>query len=164
VKNCSLWEDPTLEKVVENCLSWERPHAGAGEECEESFPVRRKVQHRHCVMNWLHPPFQIPLHRSGGWWGRKTGVQLRPGRRRGGGRSFKIYCYFSLFFSDFIGDKLNFFFSPSSVCFVRVRNRWMISPCPYSNPRASSQISSPLSSWGGRVRELLSWAPGISPG
>ena len=38
MKNCSLWEGLTLEKLVEDCLPWEGPHAGAGEECEESSP------------------------------------------------------------------------------------------------------------------------------
>ena len=38
VKNCSLWEGLTLEKFVKDCLPWEGPHAGAGEECEESSP------------------------------------------------------------------------------------------------------------------------------
>ena len=38
VKDCSLWEGLTLEKVVEGCLPQEGPHAGAGAECEESSP------------------------------------------------------------------------------------------------------------------------------
>ena len=38
VKNCSPWEGLTLEKFVKDCLPWEGPHAGAGEECEESSP------------------------------------------------------------------------------------------------------------------------------
>ena len=38
MKNCSLWEGLTLENFVEDCLLWEGPHAGAGEECEESSP------------------------------------------------------------------------------------------------------------------------------
>ena len=38
MKNCSLWEGLVLEKFVEDCLPWEGPHAGAGEECEESSP------------------------------------------------------------------------------------------------------------------------------
>ncbi|GAB0184254.1 hypothetical protein GRJ2_000890700 [Grus japonensis] len=38
MKNCSLWEGLMLEKLVEDCLPWEGPHAGAGEECEESSP------------------------------------------------------------------------------------------------------------------------------
>ena len=38
VKNCSPWEGPTLEKFMEDCLLWVAPHAGAGEECDESCP------------------------------------------------------------------------------------------------------------------------------
>lgn len=30
-----LWEGPTLEKVTQDCLLWERPHTGAGKECEQ---------------------------------------------------------------------------------------------------------------------------------
>jgi len=44
--------------------------------------------------------------------GRKLGVKFKPGKngRRWGGRvSFKIWFYFSLCYSDLIGDKLNFF-------------------------------------------------------
>jgi len=36
VKNCSPWEGLTLEKFMEDCVPWEGPHAGAGEDCEES--------------------------------------------------------------------------------------------------------------------------------
>ncbi|KAK4828728.1 hypothetical protein QYF61_000719 [Mycteria americana] len=36
VKNCSPWEGLALEKFMEDCLLWEGPHAGAGEEGEES--------------------------------------------------------------------------------------------------------------------------------
>ena len=35
MKNCSPWEGLTLEKFMEDCLSWEGSHTGAGEECEE---------------------------------------------------------------------------------------------------------------------------------
>jgi len=35
---CNLWEGLTLEKFMKDCLLWEGPHAGAGDECEESFP------------------------------------------------------------------------------------------------------------------------------
>ena len=38
VKNCSPWEGLTLENLMENCFPWEVPHAGAGEECEDSCP------------------------------------------------------------------------------------------------------------------------------
>ena len=35
MKDCSSWEGLTPEHFMENCLSWEGPHAGAGAECEE---------------------------------------------------------------------------------------------------------------------------------
>jgi len=35
VKNCSLWEGLRLEQFVEDSLTWEGPHARAGEEGEE---------------------------------------------------------------------------------------------------------------------------------
>jgi len=34
LKDCTPWE----RLMLENCLSWVGPDAGAGEECEESFP------------------------------------------------------------------------------------------------------------------------------
>ncbi|GAB0175689.1 EH domain-containing protein 4 [Grus japonensis] len=37
-KNCSPWEGLMLEKLMEDCLPWEGPQAGAGAECEESSP------------------------------------------------------------------------------------------------------------------------------
>jgi len=46
--------------------------------------------------------------------------EAEPGKKGGvGGRCLKIWIYFSLSSSDFIGDELNSLFSPSSVCFVR---------------------------------------------
>jgi len=36
MKTCSPWEGPMLEKLVKDCLLWERAHTGAGAECEES--------------------------------------------------------------------------------------------------------------------------------
>jgi len=38
LKDCTLWEGPTLEQFMENCSLWEGPHAGAGAEYEESSP------------------------------------------------------------------------------------------------------------------------------
>lgn len=35
MKNCSMGEELTLEKFMENCLPWEGPHTGAEEGCEE---------------------------------------------------------------------------------------------------------------------------------
>jgi len=46
--------------------------------------------------------------------------EAEPGKKgRVGGRCSKIWISFSLFYSDLICDKLNFLFSPISVCFVR---------------------------------------------
>ncbi|KAK4810855.1 hypothetical protein QYF61_008827 [Mycteria americana] len=42
VKNCSLWEGPTLEKFVKDCLLWEGPHDGAGEDHEEEEVAETK--------------------------------------------------------------------------------------------------------------------------
>jgi len=42
VKNCSPWEGVILEKLLKDCVSWERPHAGAGEECEEEGVAETK--------------------------------------------------------------------------------------------------------------------------
>ena len=38
VENYSPWKGLALEKLVEGRPLWEGPHAGAGEECEESSP------------------------------------------------------------------------------------------------------------------------------
>jgi len=35
MKNCSPCEGLTLERFVQNCLSWVGPHPGAGEKSEE---------------------------------------------------------------------------------------------------------------------------------
>jgi len=76
-------------------------------------------------------------------------------RKKGGvgGRCFKIWIYFSLSYSDLIGDELNSLFSTSSVCFASDSNWWVISPCPCLDPGAFHHISSPLPSWGGAVPE-----------
>jgi len=131
---------------------WEGTHAGAvreelqplgrtniGEDCGELSPVRgtftleqgqsvrspppegQGVAETTCDELTV-TPFLVPLcHLRGG--GRETGVKLSSGRREGwGGRCFKIWIYFSLCYSDLIGDELNSLFSPSSVCFVRDGN------------------------------------------
>lgn len=38
MKNRSPWEGLTLKKLMENCLLWEGPHAGAGEKCDKPPP------------------------------------------------------------------------------------------------------------------------------
>jgi len=35
MKNCLLRVGPTLKRLVKDCLLWEGPHAGAGDEREE---------------------------------------------------------------------------------------------------------------------------------
>jgi len=46
----------------------------------------------------------------------RNGSEAEPGKKGGvGGRGFKIWIYFSLSYSDLIGDELNSLFSPSSV-------------------------------------------------
>jgi len=35
MKNCSLWEGPTLDKFMEDCIPQVGPHAGAEEDCEK---------------------------------------------------------------------------------------------------------------------------------
>jgi len=54
-----------------------------------------------------------------GWRRERNRSEVEPGKKGGvGGRCFKIWIYFSLSYSDLIGDELNFLFSPSSDCFV----------------------------------------------
>jgi len=49
----------------------------------------------------------------------KIGSEIEPRKKGGvGGRGFKIYFYFSLSYSDLVGDKLHIFFSPIPICFV----------------------------------------------
>jgi len=73
----------------------------------------------------------------------RNGSEAEPGKKgRVGGRCFKIRFFFSLTYSDLIGDVLNSLFSPS----VRDSNWQVISPCPCLDPRACHHISFPLPS------------------
>ena len=99
-----------------------------------SPPLRRKERPSQRVMNWLQPPFPVPLHCSGRG-GREYESEVEPGKKGvGGRRCFKIWIYFSLSYSDLVGDELNSLFSPSSVWFVRDSNWWVISPRPCLDP------------------------------
>jgi len=67
-------------------------------------------------------PISRPLSRLG-WRSWRNMSEVEPGKKGGvGGKCFKIWFYFVLSYSVFIGDKLNSLFSPSSVCFVRDSN------------------------------------------
>jgi len=60
-----------------------------------------------------HPPAPLGGRRK------RNGNEAEPGKKGGvGGRCVKVWIYFSLSYSDLIGDELNSLFSPSSVCFV----------------------------------------------
>jgi len=53
----------------------------------------------------------------------KNGSEAEPGKKGGvGRRCLKICIYFSLSYSDLIGDKLNSLFFQNSVCFVHDSN------------------------------------------
>jgi len=49
----------------------------------------------------------------------RKGSEVEPGKKGWvGGKCFKIWFYFSLSYSDLIGDELISLLSPSSICFV----------------------------------------------
>ena len=56
---------------MENCLPWEGPHTGAGEECEESSPEEEGTAETTCdeliVTPIPHPPALLRGRREG--WG-----------------------------------------------------------------------------------------------
>ena len=55
-----------------------------------------------------HPPALLVGRRG------RNGIEVGPGKKGGvGGRCLKIWFYFSLSYSDLIGDELISFFSPS---------------------------------------------------
>lgn len=80
MKNCSPWEGPTQKRVVEDCLPWERPHAGAGEEHKEEGATE--------TMSDELTLLPISLHLWQRRMERKLGVELSPGRRKGGRKVF----------------------------------------------------------------------------
>jgi len=55
---------------MENCLPWERSHAGAGEECEESSPEEEGAAETTCdeLTTTPIPSGPVPL------WGRKQRI------------------------------------------------------------------------------------------
>jgi len=86
---------------------------------QRKSPPPEKEEEAEAMCNGLTAaPFPVPLHHSGEGC-RETGVKSTLGRREGWGECvFRIWIYFSLSYSDLIGDELNCLFSPSSVSFV----------------------------------------------
>lgn len=57
MKNSSLWEGLTLERLMENHFPWKGPLAGARKECEEE--VTEKTCHELRVIPISYPPVQL---------------------------------------------------------------------------------------------------------
>jgi len=105
VKNGSLWEGLALMRFTEDFLPWEGPHAGVGEECEESSPEEEAAAETMCD-ELTTVPTPCPPVLLGGRRQRKIRSEVEPGKKgRVGGRCFKICFYFSLSYSDLIGEK-----------------------------------------------------------
>ena len=150
----SLWRTVSHERKL---------HAGGEAECEESSPWGTKSSRDNVWWTGHNPRSPSPCAARGEEGEKWEWVE--PRKKGGiGGKCFKIWLCFSLSYSDVISDEFNSLSSPSSVCFVRGSNWWVISPCPCLDPRAFHHISSPLSNWGGEVIERFWWAPGICPG
>ena len=67
LKNWTLWEEPTLEQFVKDCLLWVGPHAGAGEMCEEEGAAEMKGYQLTTTPIACRYIFS-PLSRWGGDW------------------------------------------------------------------------------------------------
>jgi len=85
VKNCSLWEGAMLEKFMEDCLLWEGPHTGAGEECEEEGAAETKCDEL-TTTPIPHPPALLRGEEA-----ENIGRKGKPEKKGGvGGSVFKI--------------------------------------------------------------------------
>ncbi|KAK4827778.1 hypothetical protein QYF61_021731 [Mycteria americana] len=89
MKNCSPWEGLTLKKFVEDCLPWEGPHAGAGEECEESSPEEEGAAETTCD-ELTATPIPRPLRCWGGG-GREFGSEAEPENKGEVGEGLQSY-------------------------------------------------------------------------
>lgn len=49
----------TVEKSVENCFPWERPHPAAEEECEEPFPEEEEAPRTRDELSTA--PLPVPM-------------------------------------------------------------------------------------------------------
>lgn len=90
MKNCSSQEGLMSEKFMDNCLLWEGPHTGTGDESEEEEEAKKVCDELNTT--------SIPSPQ-----GKEVEKSLR--KRGGGGGErqevwFKILFYFSFSYSD----------------------------------------------------------------
>lgn len=99
-KNCSLWEGFTLDRLVEDC-----PMHGT------SCWSRRRVWGRRSdreSTQWTDCSFHSPSLWAAQWKeAYESGTKLNLGMMEGGVKIFYIFTYFSLCYSDLIGNKIN---------------------------------------------------------
>lgn len=82
MKNCGQWEGLGLEKSLEDCLPWEGPQAGAGEEGEEEGAAETCDELTTTLITY--PPVPLVGRRV-----EKSGSKAKTGMKGGvGGRSF----------------------------------------------------------------------------
>ncbi|KAJ7415373.1 hypothetical protein WISP_78595 [Willisornis vidua] len=94
VKNCTPWEELTLEEFVGSVSYGRGPLSGAGEECEESCPEEEGVAKTVCDEQ-IAAPVSCP-HTLLGWRRERNQEKLSLGRRECWQESFKICRYFFL--------------------------------------------------------------------
>jgi len=98
IKSCSLWEGLTLEKFMENSFPWEGLLDETGEESEEEGAAETTCDELTTT------PIPCPPVLLSGKEVENSGVKLSPGRRGGVKVFFKIWFYFSLSYSNLIGN------------------------------------------------------------
>jgi len=133
---CTPWEGPTLGWFVKSCSPWEglslwrslwRTAMRGTFTLEQGKSVKSPPPEEHGAAETMcdeltatpipRPP-SLPEGRR-----ERNGSEVEPRMKGGvGGRCVKIWIYFSLSYSDLIGDELNSLFSPSSACFVHDGN------------------------------------------
>ena len=91
--------------ILEDCVPWEGPHAGAGEQREEDGAAERSC---YGLSAAPIPHLPAPLGGVGRGIG-KAGVKLSLGKKSGGGRGVLVFFFVSHFPNFLIGNKLNQF-------------------------------------------------------
>lgn len=62
MKDCSSWKRSMLEKFMKDCLLWVKPHAVAGQECEQEGTSETKC---FALNTTLTPPCPCTAHEEG---------------------------------------------------------------------------------------------------